>query len=880
MKFLHSQYPPEIADDVEVTPQQEAGRTVYVVGRAASGRYIKLGATEHRVLELVGGRTPHEIAAEFGARHGGNLAVATVVKFLTTLNALGLLAGESPGASGSAPVSRHVYLRFSLFDPDPLFSFLVPKLRWVWTPGFVALSLLLMLAVGVAALRDWAAVTNYAARILAEDYVLVVLAAFVVVFSHEFAHGLTCKAFGGRATEVGLLLIYYFLPALYCNVSGIHRIARRSHRLWVIAAGVYWQFLVGALSLLAWFVLDPYTLGADVAMIFVLGSLLNVAFNANPLIKLDGYYFLSQLLYLPNLMEKSREYWRNLLNRMSFGEWRVMRLTAKQRAAYFIFGPLSLLYTIALTFVMLGYLNEFLVARLNLFGYGLTGLAAAVLLRQPLKKGLHSISTALLKKSDSTAPAAVSGGAPVGAPPAPTAVAPQTQPPAAQRPAAAQTALQAVPPSAPKSEAKPAAKAETKPSGETVTPPKWKRRVFFLVVTLVLIGVLCCPWEATVGSYGTLTAIKEREAVVTAPEGGIVTVLVKPGEKVAAGREIARLNNPDLISDLIAVRAELVKAQAEYERLAGELQAQQQAAARAAVQVSEARRVDAELRSEQQQILARKLNPRSNDFPAALRVLQAEVDLKSSRVAEAEKQLARAQKLFSENLIPRSDYETVENRAIALRLELEAAREKLSAAIVEHRRQTEKSGNDLRVSQAEQQIAESAVAKTNIELTNARALLDTLRQREQVLQAKQTSVVLVAPREGTVFGEKLPDLAGKYVEKGAEICRVADASQMRVVIQVPEREISDVKEGSGVRLKARAWPDRIFRGRVEKIGGESELDENKQATYRVELIVDNSDGALKPGMTAFARIDFGRRLIGAILWHKLKQALRPELWLM
>jgi hypothetical protein len=32
-------------------------------------------------------------------------------------------------------------------------------------------------------------------------------------------------------------------------------------------------------------------------------------------------------------------------------------------------------------------------------------------------------------------------------------------------------------------------------------------------------------------------------------------------------------------------------------------------------------------------------------------------------------------------------------------------------------------------------------------------------------------------------------------------------------------------------------------------------------------------------MTAFARIDFGRRMIGRILLHKLRQALRPELWM-
>jgi hypothetical protein len=61
------------------------------------------------------------------------------------------------------------------------------------------------------------------------------------------------------------------------------------------------------------------------------------------------------------------------------------------------------------------------------------------------------------------------------------------------------------------------------------------------------------------------------------------------------------------------------------------------------------------------------------------------------------------------------------------------------------------------------------------------------------------------------------------------------------------------------------------------MSGESEQNQFDQRTYGVELIVENSDGLLRPGMTAFARIDFGRQMIGRILLHKGKQRLRPEL---
>ena len=844
MKFLYCQYPPEIDNEVEISPQQEAERTVYVVGQPGVGRYIKLGQTEYQVLQLIGGKSLAEISAAYGQQYNGNLSVATLVKFLTKLNQVNLLAGEGLGAEASTRrLSRHAYLRFRLFDPDPLFSLLAPKLRWVWTPGFVLATVLFMLTTLFVALGNWAEVSAHSTRLIAAHYGLIFLAGLIVVFSHEFAHGLTCKAFGGRATEVGMLLIYYFLPALYCNVSGLHAIPKRSRRLWVIAAGVYWQLLVSTISLFAWSCLEPYTLLADTALIFCLGSLLNIAFNANPLIKLDGYYFLSQLLSLPNLMEKSRAYWRGLWRRLSFGGGESLKLTSRQRLAYFVFGPLSWGYTIVFLSAILLYLHTYFVDNLSLAGFGLTGLVAAVLMRQQISKGAEAISTALFKREPNAAPQTEAGS---------TA---KVQPLKSATPA--QTGE------------KPAA------------PPQWKHRVFLAVLVLVVITILLAPWEASVPGYGALSPLHEKEVVITAPESGIATILIKPGDAIDAGKEIARLQNPDLNSDLIALQADIVKAETEYARLLGDIKVKQQDSERAAVQLNEAARLDRELRDEQQKILARKLGgqQQESEYPAALAVLQSEIELKKSRLDEAETQLNRARQLFRENLLPKSDLEGAEAKVAALRHEVEAARDRLQNGLVEHRRQVEHSGGNVRVNQTELQSAQSAIAKTTTEMESTRRLLETLRQKEQVLLAKQNSVLLTAPRKGMIFGENLLELNGKYLAKGAEICRIADPSQLRVRIQVPEREIGDVKEGALVRLKTRAWSDRTFEGRVEKIGGEAEPDENKQMTYRVELIVDNKDGALKPGMTAFARISYGRRALGWILWHKVKQALRPELWL-
>src|SRR5262245_5326978 len=378
MRTDYCAYPPQLADDVEITEQRDGDRLAFIAGSVAACRYILLREAERRVLSLLEeSLTPAALSEEFTRRHGGKLPLATLAKFLTKLDEVGILAGER--VEGRQPPEQRLgaqfYTRFKLFNPDLLFARLVARLRWIWTTPFFVGSLMMMLATAALALMNSDEVVGYGFYTLREHYLAIVIAGLLVGVTHEFAHGLTCKAFGGRATEVGGLLIYYFLPALYCNVSGIHLIPQRGRRLWVIAAGVYWQLMVGTLALLAWFALAPYTLLADVAFTFFCGSVLDVAFNGNPLIKLDGYYFLSQWLRLPNLMDRSRAYWRGLLRRIVFGERNeeAARFSRRERATLVAFGLVSFLYTTALMVFIVVYVGGYLID-----WFHLAGLAGAV----------------------------------------------------------------------------------------------------------------------------------------------------------------------------------------------------------------------------------------------------------------------------------------------------------------------------------------------------------------------------------------------------------------------------------------------------------------------------------------------------------------------
>src|SRR5207248_8674086 len=120
---------------------------------------------------------------------------------------------------------------------------------------------------------------------------LVWLTLLLTIAFHEFAHGLTCKHFGGEVHEIGFLLLY-FVPCFYCNVSDAWLFPARAKRMWVTFAGGYCDLVLWALSAFAWRLTVPDSpLNYLAWMVFTVCGM-RIFFNLNPLLKLDGYYLL------------------------------------------------------------------------------------------------------------------------------------------------------------------------------------------------------------------------------------------------------------------------------------------------------------------------------------------------------------------------------------------------------------------------------------------------------------------------------------------------------------------------------------------------------------------------------------------------------------
>ncbi len=177
---------------------------------------------------------------------------------------------------------------------------------------------------------------------------LLVAVMFVVISVHEFAHGLTCKHFGGEVREIGFLLIY-FQPALYCNVSDAWLFPEKRKRLWVSFAGPYFELFLWALATLTWRLTNPDTWVNSAALIVTAGSGVKTLLNFNPFVKFDGYYLLSDYLEIPNLRRKAFRYVGSLMKRPFGLEAPVVEeVSGRKRAIYLLYGLPGSIGTFAL----------------------------------------------------------------------------------------------------------------------------------------------------------------------------------------------------------------------------------------------------------------------------------------------------------------------------------------------------------------------------------------------------------------------------------------------------------------------------------------------------------------------------------------------------
>jgi putative peptide zinc metalloprotease protein len=137
-------------------------------------------------------------------------------------------------------------------------------------------------------------------------------------FIHEMGHAFSCRRFGGECHEVGIMFLVLF-PCPYVDASTAWGFPSKWKRIFVGAAGMIAEIFVAAVAAFVWSMTSNDELVNQLAYnVMLIASVSTVLFNANPLLRYDGYYILSDYLEIPNLQQKSRDYTLGLVRRHIF----------------------------------------------------------------------------------------------------------------------------------------------------------------------------------------------------------------------------------------------------------------------------------------------------------------------------------------------------------------------------------------------------------------------------------------------------------------------------------------------------------------------------------------------------------------------------------
>ena len=133
------------------------------------------------------------------------------------------------------------------------------------------------------------------------DYVLLLILFAVCLSLHEIGHVISARYYDVNVPEVGVML-YFFLPCAYTNVSAIHLLKGKKKKILVLASGTFVNFgLIGVFLLLMSLIDSPHAVAILLCLIVV--NLGTVFMNGMVFLKFDGYYILEVLLNEPKLRD-------------------------------------------------------------------------------------------------------------------------------------------------------------------------------------------------------------------------------------------------------------------------------------------------------------------------------------------------------------------------------------------------------------------------------------------------------------------------------------------------------------------------------------------------------------------------------------------------
>ena len=399
---------PRLRSHAQLHRHQYRGQTWYVLQDRSNERFHRFSPAAYAFIGLMDGQRTVQDIWEFASTKLGDDAPTQpeVVQLLSQLHAADVLQCDIPPDIAEL-LHRHERTQqkkwqrqlmsifawqFPLFDPERLLQTFASLVRPFFGWGGALLWLGFVIPAVLIGAAHWSDLTaNLIDRMTTPQNLVLLWFLFPLIKAlHEFGHAFAVKVFGGEVHEMGIMLLV-FSPVPYVDASASSAFPNKWQRVVVGAAGMIVELVIASVAMFVWVSVEPGTVRMLAYNTIMIAGISTVIFNANPLLRFDGYYILADLIEIPNLRQRANTYLGYLCERYGFGreEAQVPHSTPGERAWFVGYSVTSFLYRIFVVVAILMFLtDQFFV--LGMFFALLTGFTWFVL---PLGKGLRYLFT-------------------------------------------------------------------------------------------------------------------------------------------------------------------------------------------------------------------------------------------------------------------------------------------------------------------------------------------------------------------------------------------------------------------------------------------------------------------------------------------------------
>lgn len=383
---------PALRPDVPVHRQAFRGELWHVLGDPYQNRWYRVRPAAWRFLARLDGLRTVEQAWQLclDAEPEQAPGQQEVVNLLAQLYGAGVLRSDLP-PDGAAAFKRlqarrgrevrsqllnFLFIRIPLVDPQRWLEWATPLIRVLFSRAAFVVWLALVGVGAAVVLGQMERFSDQTRNLLAPGNLgWLYLAWTAMKLAHELAHAAAVRRAGGEVHVLGVMLLV-FTPVPYVDASAAWSFRAKRDRILVGAAGVMSDLAFAAVAAVVWFVTGQGLVNSLAHNLIVLGSISTLLFNANPLLRFDGYYVLADALDQPNLQQRATAQLQSTVESRVFGRREARPVGRTPREAFWLglFGAASGVYRVIVLVTIVGFVAG------QWFGIGLLiGAAGAVL---------------------------------------------------------------------------------------------------------------------------------------------------------------------------------------------------------------------------------------------------------------------------------------------------------------------------------------------------------------------------------------------------------------------------------------------------------------------------------------------------------------------